>query len=104
MPARPRRQRHPRPDRRRRTPPPRHALAPTGWGNAANPTDSKGSRPVLLVRQGLMKAGSVDELLDVTIECPALDQLQVEVGRILEDRVQPGLTGDDREQRHLHAV
>jgi hypothetical protein len=50
-----------------------------------------------------MEGGSVDELLDATVECPALDQLQVEVGRTLEDRVQPGLTGDDREERHLHA-
>ena len=42
-----------------------------------------------------MESGSVDELLDVTVECPALDQLQVEVGRTLEDRVQPGLTQTD---------
>src|ERR1700728_2792747 len=51
-----------------------------------------------------MQGGPVDELLDVAVECPALDQLEVEVGRILEDRVQPGLTGDHREERHLHAV
>ena len=51
-----------------------------------------------------MEVGSVDELLDVTVERPVLDQLQVEVGRTLEDRVQPGLTGDDREERHLQAV
>jgi hypothetical protein len=51
-----------------------------------------------------MEGGSVDELLDVTVERPGLDQLQVEVGRTLEDRVQAGLTGDDREERHLHAV
>jgi hypothetical protein len=51
-----------------------------------------------------MEGGSVDELLDVTVERPVLDQLQVEVGRTLEDRVQPGLTGDDREERHLQAV
>jgi hypothetical protein len=30
--------------------------------------------------------------LDVTVERPVLDQLQVEVGRTLEDRVEPGLT------------
>ena len=36
-----------------------------------------------------MEGGSVDELLDVTVERPALEQLQVEVGRILEDRLQP---------------
>src|SRR6478735_5661550 len=51
-----------------------------------------------------MEGGSVDKLLNVTVERPVLDQLQVEVGRTLEDRVQPGLTGDDREERHLHAV
>jgi hypothetical protein len=45
---------------------------------------------------GSMERGSVGELLDVTVERPVLDQLQVEVGRTLEDRVQPGLTGDDR--------
>jgi hypothetical protein len=41
-----------------------------------------------------MEGGPVDELLDVAVERPVLDQLQVEVGRILEDRFQPGLTGD----------
>ena len=51
-----------------------------------------------------MEGGSIDELLDVTVERPLSDQLQVEVGRTLEDRVHPGLTGDDREKRHLHAV
>jgi hypothetical protein len=51
-----------------------------------------------------MERGSVGELLDVTVERPVLDQLQVEVGRTLEDWVQPGLTGDDREERHLQAV
>jgi hypothetical protein len=47
---------------------------------------------------------SVDELLDVAVECPGLEQLQVEVGRTFEDRVHSGLTGDDGEERHLHAV
>src|SRR5215203_6802791 len=51
-----------------------------------------------------MQGGPVDELLDMTVERPVLDQLQVEVGRTLEDRVHSGLTGDDREERHLHAV
>src|SRR5215203_183173 len=51
-----------------------------------------------------MKRGSVDELLDMTVECPVLDQLQVKVGRTLEDRFLPGLPGDDREERHLHEV
>jgi hypothetical protein len=51
-----------------------------------------------------MEGGSVDELLDVTVERPVVDQLQVEIGRTLKDWVQPGLTGDHREERHLHAV
>ena len=51
-----------------------------------------------------MEGGPVDELLDLAVERPVLDQLQVEVGRTLEDRLQPGLTGDDREERHLQAV
>src|SRR5690349_23303920 len=51
-----------------------------------------------------VQGGPVDELLGVPVERPALDQLQVEVGRTAEDRVQPGLTGDHREERHLHAV
>jgi hypothetical protein len=44
-----------------------------------------------------VQGGPVDELLDVSVERPALDQFEVEVGRTLEDRVQPGLTGDSRE-------
>src|SRR6266545_993971 len=51
-----------------------------------------------------MQGGSVDELLDVAVERPALDQLEVEVGRTLEDRVQSGLTGDHGEERHLDSV
>ncbi len=51
-----------------------------------------------------MQGGPVDEFLDVAVERPALDQLEVEVGRTLEDRVQSGLTGDHREERHLDAV
>jgi hypothetical protein len=42
--------------------------------------------------------------LDATVERPALDQLEVEVGRTSEDWVRPGLTGDDREERHLDVV
>ena len=34
--------------------------------------------------------GPVGELLDVAVERPALDQLQVEVGGTAEDRVRPG--------------
>ncbi len=51
-----------------------------------------------------MPAGPVDELLNVAVERPALDQFEVEVGRTLENRVLPGLTGDHREERHLDAV
>jgi hypothetical protein len=51
-----------------------------------------------------MQGGPVDELLGVAVERPALDQLEVEVRRTLEDRVHSGLTGDHREKRHLDAV
>ena len=51
-----------------------------------------------------MQGGPVDELFGVAVERPALDQLEVEVGCTLEDRVLPGLTGDHREERHLDAV
>ena len=44
-----------------------------------------------------MQGGPIDELLGVAVERPGLDQLEVEVGRTLEDRGQPGLTGDSRE-------
>ena len=40
-----------------------------------------------------MQGGPVDELLDVAVERPALEQLEVEVGRTLEDRGRAGLTG-----------
>jgi hypothetical protein len=51
-----------------------------------------------------MQAGSLDELLRAAVERPLLDQLQVEVGRTLEDRLIPGLTGDDGKDRDLHVV
>jgi hypothetical protein len=41
-----------------------------------------------------MKRGLVGELLDAAVERPALGQLEVEAGRVLEDRVRSGLTGD----------
>src|SRR4051812_5906543 len=68
--------------------------------------DYPGSRPSILWRShvGSVEAGSVDQLLDVTVESPALEELQVEVGSTREDRVRPGPTGDDRKDRHLHAV
>ena len=67
-------------------------------------TSRRPSFPFVACCDRSMEGGSVDELLDVTVERPVLDQLQVKVGRILEDRVQPGLTGDHREERHLQAV
>jgi hypothetical protein len=51
-----------------------------------------------------MEGGSADELLDVTVEGPVPESFQVEVGRILEDRVQPSLAGDNREECDLYAV
>jgi Amidohydrolase family len=42
-----------------------------------------------------MKSRPVDELLGAAVERPVLEQFQIEVGRTLEDRVQPGLPGDD---------
>src|SRR5215203_594772 len=51
-----------------------------------------------------MQGGPVNKLLDVAVERPALDHLQVEVGSTPEDRVHPGLTGDHGEECHLHAV
>src|SRR5919108_694001 len=51
-----------------------------------------------------MQCGPVNELLDVAVERPALDQLEVEVGRTLEDRGHAGLTGDNGEERHVDAV
>ena len=51
-----------------------------------------------------MQGGPVDELLDVAVERPVLEQLEVEVGRTPEDRVRAGPAGDHREDRHLDAV
>ena len=48
-----------------------------------------------------MQGGPVDELLDVAVERPALDQLEVEVGHTLEDWVPSGLTGDHGEERRV---
>lgn len=39
------------------------------------------------VANSCMQCGPVDELLNVGVERPALDQLEVEVGRALKDRV-----------------
>ena len=51
-----------------------------------------------------VQAGPVDELLDVSVERPAVDQLEVKVGRTLEDRFLSALTGDRWEERHLDSV
>src|SRR5687767_5581349 len=51
-----------------------------------------------------MQGGPVDELLGVAVERPGLDQLEVEVGRALKDRILTGLTADHREEGHLDAV
>src|SRR6266508_3455797 len=51
-----------------------------------------------------MQRGPIDELLDAAVKRPALDQLEVEDGRVLEDRMRSGLTGDHREDRQLEAV
>src|SRR5262249_10183702 len=73
-----------------------HALALVAQ---ADPPTSRTQAELLSGMQG----GPVDELLDVAIERPALDQLEVEVGRTLEDRGITGLTGDHREEGHLDA-
>ena len=41
-----------------------------------------------------VQGGPVNEFLGVAVECPALDQLEVEVGPAPEDRVHSGLAGD----------
>jgi hypothetical protein len=69
---------------------------------AAEPTSTSQGNPLGSARS--MEAGSINELLDAAVERPALQQLQVEIGSTLEDRFHPGLTGDDRKDRHLHAV
>ena len=84
------------------------------WGfprlNAARrPTRCRSTRrstrasPTFSLDSG-MQRGPVDQLLDVAVERPALDQLQVEVRRTLEDPARPRPTGDHGEQRHLHVI
>src|SRR5581483_3034305 len=51
-----------------------------------------------------MQGGPVNELLSVAVECPALDQLEVEVGRARENRFLPGPAGEHGEDRHLDEV
>ena len=64
----------------------------------------RGRAPALTLQTSVSGAWVGSELLDVAVERPALQQLQVEVGGTLEDRARPGLTGDDGEDRQLHAV
>src|ERR1044071_3435602 len=51
-----------------------------------------------------VQGGPVDEFLDAAVECAVLDQLEVEVGRALEDPIQSGRTGDHGEERDLDTV
>jgi hypothetical protein len=51
-----------------------------------------------------MQGRPVDELFNVAVERPALDQFQIEVGRSFENRVAPSPSGDDREHRHMYEV
>lgn len=46
----------------------------------------------------------VVELLDVAVERPVLEQLEVEIGAASEDRVRPGPAFDHGEDRYLDAV
>jgi hypothetical protein len=46
-----------------------------------------------------MERGSVHEFLDVTVERPALEEFQVEVGRTSKDRVQMEITRSRRSRR-----
>src|SRR3954447_684701 len=65
---------------------------------------SEASAPFLASRLSDMQGRPVYELLDVAVERPALDQLQVKISCTLEDRVQSGLTGDHGEERHRRPV
>ena len=53
---------------------------------------------------GAVQGRPVCELLDAAVEGAALDEFEVEVGRDLQDRVQAGTAGDDREECQLDAV
>jgi hypothetical protein len=50
-------------------------------------------------RQPAQNRVKATALRDVAVKRPALDQLKIEVGRVLEDRVAPGLTVDPGEDR-----
>jgi hypothetical protein len=51
-----------------------------------------------------VEIGSVDDFLDVTVECSVLDQGAADFDLELDDRVVGGLTSDDRKEPRLHAV
>src|SRR6266576_5962084 len=51
-----------------------------------------------------MQGRPIGELLDVAVERSTLDQLEVEVGRTLEDRIRSILARDHGEDAHLDAV
>src|SRR3954447_9480285 len=85
--------------------------APRGPCKVANASSRKarvgaslGTAGKLDGQRGSVEGRSVDELLDPAVEGLAFDQLEIEVGRVLEDRLHPGLAGDHREDRHLDAV
>ena len=51
-----------------------------------------------------MQGRPVNELLDVPVERPTVDQLKIEVGRTKKDRVVTRLTGDHGKDGQLDSV
>src|SRR5919204_5314305 len=70
---------------------------------ASLPIDGASARS-WFVESRNMQGGPVGELLDVAVERSTLDQLEVEVGGTLEDRIRSVLAGDHWEEGHLDAV
>src|SRR5215213_4049337 len=63
--------------------------------------------PLLLgprVWHSRMQGRPVNELLDVPVERPTVDQLKIEVGRTKKDRVVTRLTGDHGKDGRLDSV
>src|SRR3954447_21282135 len=83
------------------------ALVSEGW-HGKTPGQRIGSHyfPEVVISGGSggVESGAVDEFLGAAVEGPALEQLEVEVGRAFEDRLHSRLPGDYREDRHLDAV
>src|SRR5918911_2240302 len=89
---------------------------PAGWsivqtntGHVSPSTMSSAARWALIAGitaslDSNMQRGAIGEFLDVAVERSTLDQLEVEVGRTLEDRIRSVLAGDHREDGHLDAV